>query len=81
MDTLTPEYVEAIDAIRQNAFNIRYISRDIIDERLLRYVRKRHAWALDAWVSDMSKAEKKWYNEIAQNVWVDIIKRNYIDIE
>ena len=81
MDTLTPEYIEAIDLIRQNAFNIRYISRDIIDERLLRYVRKRHAWALDAWVSDMSKAEKKWYNEIAQNVWVDIIKRDYIDIE
>ena len=81
MDTLTPEYIEAIDLIRQNAFNIRYISRDIIDERMLRYVRKRHAWALDAWVSDMSKAEKKWYNEIAQNVWVDIIKRDYIDIE
>ena len=24
---------------------------------------------------------KRWYNEVAQNVWVDIIKRNYIDIE
>jgi hypothetical protein len=74
-------YNEAIALIRQNAFNIRKVPHDIIDERLLRYVRKRHAWALDAWVSDMSKAEKKWYNEVAQNVWVDIIKRDYIDIE
>lgn len=81
MAILIPEYIEAIDLIRQNAFNIRKVPHDIIDERMLRYVRKCHAWALDAWVSDMSKSEKKWYNEIAQNVWIDIIKRDYIDIE
>ena len=86
MDTLYQNnvpmtYDEAVALIKESAFNIRNVPYDIIDERLLRYVRKRHAWALDSWAVDMPKDRKAWYKDISKNVWFDIIVRKYVDID
>lgn len=77
---MSPEYINAIELIKDNAFNIRSVPIDIIDERLLRFVRKQHAWAIDAWMVDLPKDQKKYIQTQFPNVWVDVIRREYEDL-
>ena len=85
-------YDDAIALIRKNAFNIRLMPYELLSndtaenaaqtERLLRFVRKCHAWAIEAWMVDLPKDKKNWAKEITKNVWIDIgIVRTYEDIQ
>lgn len=79
-------YDDAIQLIRQNPFNIRQVPYELLEgddgERLLRFVRKCHGWAVDAWLADLPKDRKAWGKEVTKNVWVDIgIVRKYEDIK
>lgn len=76
-----PATQQAIDLIRANAFNIRVVPYEVIDERLLRFVRRCHAWAIDAWMVDLPKDRKAWAKDITKNVWIDIgVIRKYDEI-
>lgn len=69
-------YLNAIALVRRNPFYIQDVPIELIDERLLRLVRKYNSWAVDSWALGVSKSVKT----ITKNVFVDIIKRDYIDI-
>lgn len=76
-----PATQQAIDLIRANAFNIRVVPYEVIDERLLRFVRRCHAWAIDAWMVDLPKDRKAWAKDITKTVWIDIgVIRKYEEI-
>lgn len=83
-------YNDAIDLIRKNAFNIRLVPYELLDlvgevengERLLRFVRRRNAWAIDAWLVDLPKDRKAWGKEVTKTVWLDMgVIRKYEEIK
>jgi hypothetical protein len=73
--------IDAIELIRGNPFDVQKVPFEIIDEQILRFVRRGNPWAVDAWMLNVSKSDKVKAREISQNVFVDVgITRDYIEL-
>lgn len=59
-------YQEAINLIMVNTFNLSQVPTELVDVRLMRFVRKRNIWAADAYCPKGLK--KEWLNIILDKV-------------
>lgn len=77
-----PDYDAAIEQIRINPFRIQNVDHNLVDERLLRFARRHHGWAVEAWVAALPKELKSYGKDRTRLVYVDIgIVRPYREIE
>lgn len=76
-----PDYVLAIELVRQNPFNIQNVPTPLVDDRLLRLARKGNVWSIDAWVASLAKEHKALGKERSSLVFYDIgVVRGYVDL-
>lgn len=76
-----PEYEAAIEQLLVNPFTLQYVDPNIVDERILRFARRQHGWAVEAWVASLPKEFKSLAKDRTRFVYVDIgIVRNYVEL-
>lgn len=71
-DPTSQDYINAIELVKNNPFNIQKVNPEIVDDRLLRLARRGNAWAVDAWGTSLEKQHKALGKERSSLVFQDM---------